>query len=241
MLKRLLLLLVVPLIGSVMAAQQPEKDAMKLLEPQAVTIDTPDDFMSNSESFWIMFNQFLRGTDIKTVELIVTGFGGNVSLLNRTVQAIQDYQKAGGKIIMRVIGPTISAHAILLCYADTIIIDDGGSYSFHQMRSYFELFGGLLVVPGAVITEANPLQHAMLNKCVKSKLITKEDLLLVLSGNRVAYMNYGNGNMQKAVIDEQSAVIMSVLSFSANALLSLGVLMLVLSLVADAIRKPRRK
>lgn len=146
-------------------------------QPKAIVLDVPESFVGENNNIWIRYGQALREMDIQQWTFKVTGYGGNVLDANRFIKEVVSAQQNGKKIIMDIVGPAYSAHAIITCYADTLIVEPGASLMFHSMsydKSY--LFGLIEYNSSELDPSSQVLQDNLLSHCVSVGLLTTQDV-----------------------------------------------------------------
>lgn len=165
-------------------------------------IIAPIVFDETTVTEWKAAQSMLFGASNSDIYIRTYGFGGSSTMINEFIQAMKDSKLVGNKIIMDVIGPSGSGHALILCYADQLIIRDGASVLFHQAYYMSEAAFGFLAFRH--IGEdyfSSPMINTMYNDCVKKGLLTKEDVDHIKSGGDIVLYRE-DGVLKKATTSD---------------------------------------
>jgi len=172
------------------AAKISIQNSIAELIPQEIELDTPLTFMSDEVYIWTKLGAFMRDMAIKKWTLRISGYGGLATEANKFIESILDARKQGKQIIMDVVGEAYSAHALITCAADKVILREGASLMFHGMsitRSY--LFGLITYQDDTMGLESGAVQHKMFSLCKKAGVLNDNDIAYLVGGGNVVMVN----------------------------------------------------
>lgn len=179
----LVLLLVTGLAFQNRIAHAEDLSSLSVAE-SSVTVTVPQTFMGEDIAKWDDLSTSIRQAQVKTINLEIQGFGGDVFAMNRFIAAVKYAQQHGHIINMTVVGPSYSAHANIVCYANSVTIKPEGSLMFHQMKSGESLAGvDYEIVPTDAPSLA--LQTAVFDQCVSVGRLTKQDVVAIMNDEEV--------------------------------------------------------
>ena len=195
--KLLFLLLFIPMLAfatteaDTRAMLNKAMDSLTLtLQPKNLVIETPLTFMQQDFDRWDQIVVQIRAFDGDQITLLLQGVGGIVFEGNKVIRAIQDYQARGHKVIMHVIGPAYSMHAMLVCFADRVTMDEGSSLMFHSAGLDGSFLFGLIHYKAS---DPDPASKAMvkymLDACVTKGILTRQNLSWIAQGNDVTIVH----------------------------------------------------
>lgn len=189
---KILLLSLIFVVSVARAGINPPKDGAPLAPLKTnITIVVPESFLEPGDlDMWAQINVALR-TDSNpdtTFTLEVQGEGGDALALNQTIAAIEYAKLRGSKIKMIVIGPAYSAHALLTCYADNLFLSPNGSLMFHDMKSWSQVGPFTVASDSGMDINMQVLENGMLNQCINSGVLSKNETIDVLNGKEVSIL-----------------------------------------------------
>lgn len=100
------------------------------------TFTVPRMFLTENENEWNRLSKNILSSNKKIIYLELRGFGGYTTYLDDFLYSLDKAKKQGKVIIGIISGETVSAHAILSCYMDRLIITNRGSLLFHSVGVY---------------------------------------------------------------------------------------------------------
>lgn len=124
---------------------------------------------------WNQLGQNMATTQLPEVRLIVQGFGGIVFIGNTFIRQMQAAQSKGLKVDMEVVGPVYSLHAMLICFADNLMIDEGVTLMYHGISVQTSLFG----IPYNnfdLTPDMQAQEQYFIDACVNKGILTQEDI-----------------------------------------------------------------
>ena len=210
-------------ISSTHALNIPNPTLDKYEVVKSIVLTTPTD-LDDSSDWWYKFATTLTSSDsgIVPITLRVTGNGGDITTANRTIRAIEDYKSRGGIVNMTVIGPTISAHAFLLCYASNLKFEPYTTATFHGTGVYVShLFGLITYRSRTDAVEGVVEEQKSLEDCVKVGLLTSADVKSIVTGHRIVLISDRDGNIKKLVLDDFDTGTVNILRYTLDILIYL--------------------
>lgn len=119
----------------------------------------PINFYPQYSNQWHAVENYLTHTNFKTYTLDIKGTGGDLDMMYVFADVIQSAQKQGKVIIFNLVGDVWSAHADIICYADSVnmngykmhyhsgfstdeygdVIDDNGKAAFNYQLDAFNV------------------------------------------------------------------------------------------------------
>lgn len=196
---RVLLLLILLLVSSFSFAEG-SKDIDSLLKSLSVPVpkkvivfELPPVFDYSLYAWYADSAELIRVTDATEIDVRVQGYGGSVLLVNQFGQALLDAQAQGKEIVMDVVGPAYSGHAYITCYANKVILRNGGALMFHAAYTIDSYFFGLLTHRNMMQDPAShALNTAMFAQCKKVGRLTDKDIAVIEEGRDVTVARYGD-------------------------------------------------
>lgn len=138
----------------------------------------------------------------KNTIIYFKGYGGSSLEMMAVMNAMDDYQKKGGRIEAVIMAPTYSALAVIACQADVITMRNGSSLMFHPAGQYVEILGGLFSYrQQSGRPEHIQLQVKSFQVCVNKKIISNEDVDQILHGNMITLTKTDLG-LEKSMEDD---------------------------------------
>ena len=95
----------------------------------------PSSFLDENKKEWARLEEDISSSWSKNIVLLWQGEGGSVLIGAEFIQTIRQAQQEGKMITLNLIGPAVSMHAFVGCYADRIIYQDGASLNFHAIKA----------------------------------------------------------------------------------------------------------
>jgi hypothetical protein len=168
-------------------------------------IFVPSEFDQDNLDKWKdIENNIINAQPDDVITLLVQGYGGEVLMLNEIVTTIEAGQARGVIINMILIGPAKSAHASLLCAADNLSINDGGSAMFHAGAYIHTMIFGLIEYRDTKVGAADAiLRDNLVAKCKDSGLLTDQDIYQINLGQDVTL--YLKNNQLARIYEHDSA------------------------------------
>lgn len=176
------------LLSANVFAKKVEKNEVKATaEPTPViSVDTPITFMDGDIDYWEKAGETIRDNPNIDLTLRVSGYGGDVMAGERFIKNLLDAEQHGAKIHMRVVAPTYSMHAMLVCAGTDWSIEEGATIMFHEMAGYNSALLGLIDYESTASDPAfENTQNFLLDMCISKGLLTPEDKANILQGKEV--------------------------------------------------------
>jgi hypothetical protein len=119
------------LLGPCYASQYNYVSYKANLNNSTVTLNVPIDFESENVRQWRSIGRFLVDSKYKTYVLNWRGYGGDTSYGKEFISYIQQAERQGKRIVIKLIGSSYSMHALVPCYATQIINNSNQFLMFH--------------------------------------------------------------------------------------------------------------
>lgn len=138
-------------------------------------ISTPTSFSDSNSSQWDRIGSYIQTCPYQTIILDWHGNGGWVDIGKKFIRDMQAAEHNGKYIIIKLVGPAYSVHALVPCYANRIINNDKYFLMFHADASQFN--------EPRTYKESNI--RSELSMCVDEHVITQKDEDILWQGNEV--------------------------------------------------------
>ena len=167
---------------------------VKQKDPDPLVLVTPNTFLDQDEADWQELYDKMNSTNAKNIILQVQGFGGDIIYGNKLINTIRNVQQHNKHVTVDLIGPAISMHAMVSCYADCITFEDGGSLLFHPGGNYHSLVFGYVSWEDYSLTPAEEvLVRSMLMQCRAKGILNSAQIYNILNQSG-AYLIWKHNN-----------------------------------------------
>ena len=147
------------------------------LDSTTVLLNTHTIFSKEDEKDWDALGQFIVNSNFKTYVLEWGGVGGYVYIGHDFIHYLQTAQAQGKKIVLNLVNPSYSMHAVVACYADKLLNSDN-VLMFHE-EGFFEGKMYYRIAPKDSDIQAD------LEQCTKAGILTQNDIKTLESGNEI--------------------------------------------------------
>lgn len=157
---------------------------------QAATFTAPPEFMAEYKDDWKWLeHQILISQDS---EIIINweGTGGDDPIAFAFIKTLRQAALQGKKVIIKVVGESISWHAMILCYAD--------HYEFKRSKLVFHA-GFDRVVNHRKIYESTDTDYRMLRPCLDKGFLNDYDMAIITMNHKRIEV-YPNG--KKRILED---------------------------------------
>lgn len=194
--------------SSAKAAGDPRSAPGNTIKEEVLNYSIPMEFRDDSE--WQPIIMHLLNKNFRNVHYYFhsIGTGGDGFLARKVTAAVQESQARGNIIDFIIAGPAISAHAYLACYGDHVYFKSGGSLTFHGGGEYTFLFNlPILKKSYATDPEANLISREFYRQCIKSGLLTEEDISRMEQGQRIiVYQEEGKNTLSRIYTSDWGSI-----------------------------------
>lgn len=172
------------------------------------TLDKPTQIVvpvdMNDYNQWSAIVDTIYAEKYDTLVLKWQGGGGYVYIANVIADAIKQAQADGKTIVIDVIGPSKSSHALAICGAKIVTIEPGGSLLFHSPFAGSLKNGKIIRSPGKLSTASLIETKAKFDTCVQAGYLTKEDVDLIFIKHKAVIVTPStNGTFTQTIEDDK--------------------------------------
>lgn len=140
----------------------------------------PDSFTNTNSSYWNALITAIKTDKDNNIVLLWQGIGGSVEEAENTYYRISRIHK---NIVIKIIGPSISAHALVACYLPELIDFKSGYFVFHN--AFIGYFHNKKIF-------ANSETAELMNQCIRAGYVTQKDKDLIIN-NKMRMELFPNG------------------------------------------------
>jgi hypothetical protein len=159
-----------------------------IIVKEPIILTMPEEF-EDSNSITDIVNKLSLYHDEQII-IIDEGFGGDLFVVRDLGRAILQAERNGNDVTMRIVGLAASGNAYIACYANHIVMDNGGSLLFHDAGGEASLFLGFLTyreTARGISVLANMVDDS-LDLCKKANVLNDKDIEVIKSGDDVIFL-----------------------------------------------------
>ncbi len=163
----------------------------------------PKVFNQDTQKEWYRIINLLRSSRNTDFYFYTEGFGGDMILLNDFIRALDDTHLNNNTTFADIIGPSGSAHAMLVCACDKSYLRPGATLLFHQAYYIDSWFANVVKI--RIMTNSpfiSPAVDHIFTKCIDKGILTGQDLEILKDGEDIVFTRLESHGLKKEVIED---------------------------------------
>ena len=158
-----------------------------------VISNNPTMILEGDQAVWKQITNRIESLSNSHIVLKLAGYGGDVVQEAYMVDVIKEAQKRGNTIEIDLVGPTISAFAMMSCYADVVTFKPGSSLLFHSMKS-----GG----SRHINPEFQLVQKEQFAQCKSKGFLTPATIEAIIKSGKAVIVTKKDGHYSRKIVED---------------------------------------
>lgn len=173
-----------------------------LVQPPLVVHNTPMTFEDSDYDKWRQLETDLYAAN-SPVELDWYGYGGRVDYGLEFIRVLEYLHVKHIPVTLKLEGMAASMHAMVTCYADTLLMKPGSVLLFHPVKFSKPTFFGLFTYTSSDVPFGDMvMDKTIMDQCISKGLLTSKEEESILVDKKTVYKVMGDDGKLHTVIKD---------------------------------------